>query len=181
MKWQTIARAMGLFGLGCFGIMGLPALAQTNPAPTGLNGELSRAVCQQDWAQAIRIIDRMRPLTPVDRRGELTVYRSRLQAMLTSQTMIPNLQCGTAGVTDPAATPRPSPSVATSSSPASNPITTSPVTNPANNADDTTIRGVRRAAGNSGNPNSSNGVTPATETNNIIDRARNLNQTINNP
>lgn len=170
MKWQTIARAMGLVGLGCFGIMGLPALAQTNPAPTGLNAELSRAVCQQDWAQAIRIVDRMRPITPVDRRGELTVYRSRLHAMLTSQTTIPNLQCGATGVTVPAAAP-PSPSVANSS----------PATNPANDID-TTIRGVRRDPSDSDNPNPSNAATPSTGTsNNIIDRARNLNQTINNP
>jgi hypothetical protein len=179
MKWQMIARSIGLVGLGCIGIMGLPALAQTNPAPTGLNAELSQAVCQQDWARAIRVVDRMRPLTPEARRGELTVYRSRLHAMLTSQTTIPNLQCG---ATTPAATPRPSPSVATNSSPANNPAPNQASNTP--NEVETTIRGVRptsNSSDSSGNSTSSNGSAPATGTTSLIDRARNLNQTINNP
>lgn len=177
-----IARIIGLVGLGCCGMMGLPALAQTPPPGAGLNAELSQAVCQQDWARAIRIVDRMRPLTPEARRGELTVYRSRLHAMLTSQTTIPNLQCGAgAGSTTPAATPRPSPSVAASSSPAASNPATNPATNPPNNAD-TAIRGVRPTGSNAPSPgNSSNTTAPGTGTNNIIDRARNLNQTINNP
>ena len=185
MKWQMILRAMGLVGVGCFGMMGLPALAQTNPAPTGLNAELSQAVCQQDWARAIRIVDRMRPLTAEARRGELTVYRSRLHAMLTSQTTIPNLQCGATGVSAPlptTAAPRPSPSMATSSGSANSPAPNEAGSAP-NNAD-IDIRGVRSTSSNSnsaGSANSSNGATPATGGNNIINRARNLNQTINNP
>jgi hypothetical protein len=180
MKWQAIARSIGLIGLGCFGMMGLPALAQTNPAPTGLNAELSQAVCQQDWARAIRIVDRMRPLTPEARRGELTVYRSRLHAMLTSGTTIPNLQCGAASSPPPAATPRPSPAMTTSSSQANNPAPNQ--ASSAANDIDTTIRGVRPTSNSSNSSGSSgNGSTPATGTNNIIDRARNLNQTINNP
>ncbi len=183
MKWQAIAKIMGLVGLGCFGMMGLPAQAQTNPAPTGLNAELSQAVCQQDWARAIRIVDRMRPLTPEARRGELTVYRSRLHAMLTSQTTIPNLQCGATGVIAPLpTTAAPRPSMTTSSGSANNPAPNEAVSAP-NNAD-IDIRGVRSTSSNSnsaGSANSSNGTAPATGGNNIINRARNLNQTINNP
>lgn len=179
MKWQSIAKIIGVVGLGCFGMMGLPAQAQTPPPGAGLNAELSQAVCQQDWARAIRIVDRMRPLTPEARRGELTVYRSRLHAMLTSQTTIPNLQCSASGVTTPSAAPRPSPSAASSSVPAS------PAPNQANSATpnnvDTTIRGVRLSSGAGSSGNSSNSANPPAGTNNIIDRARNLNQTINNP
>lgn len=136
MKWQKIAKIMGLVSLGCFGLMGLPAQAQTPLPGAGLNAELSQAVCQQDWARAIRIVDRMRPLTPEARRGELTVYRSRLQAMLNSGTPIPNWQCGAGGATlstTPPVTSAPfTPSTATGSNPS----------NPAN-ITDTTIRGIR--------------------------------------
>ena len=212
MKWQNLftnlLTTVGLMGLG----MGLPVLAQTTNPAAPLNTELNQAVCQQDWTRAIRVIDRMRPQTPADRRGELTVYRSRLQALLNSGTPIPNWQCGAGGAslsTAPTGTTTPAnPAPATNNS-----ATTSPATNPANGADPA-IRGVRRSTSDSRSPsnanpsnanpsnanpsnanpsnanpsnanpsnaNPSNGDTPPTGANNIIDRARNLNSTIDNP
>ena len=187
MKWQNLftnlLTTVGLMGLG----MGLPVLAQTTNPAAPLNTELNQAVCQQDWTRAIRVIDRMRPQTPADRRGELTVYRSRLQALLNSGTPIPNWQCGAGGAslsTAPSGTTAPS-----------NPATaaTNPATNPANGADPA-IRGVRQSTSDSRSPSNaspsnanpsnaspSNRDTPPTGANNIIDRARNLNSTINNP
>ncbi len=202
MKWQNLLTnlltTVGLMGLG----IGSPALAQTTNPAAPLNIELNQAVCQQDWTRAIRVIDRMRPQTPADRRGELTVYRSRLQALLNSGTPIPNWQCGAGGAslsTAPTGTTVPSNSaIVTNSSPASNPNSvsnqgtnagTNSVTNSTND-NDSTIQGVRRAPSNSGNANSATGSntgrtsptgTNNIGTNNIIDRARNLNQTINNP
>ena len=206
MEWQNLFTnlftTVGLMGLG----MGLPALAQTTNPAAPLNTELNQAVCQQDWTRAIRVIDRMRPQTPADRRGELTVYRSRLQALLNSGTPIPNWQCGAGGAslsTAPSGTTAPSSPVTATTNSATN-----PATNPANGADPA-IRGVRRSTSdsrspsnanpsnanpsnanpnnanpNNANPNNaspSNGDTPPNGANNIIDRARNLNSTINNP
>lgn len=115
MKWQTLTTKLAIVvSLVWIGAICRPLQAQPNPAstPNTLNNDLSQAVCQQDWARAIRIVDRMRGISPADRRGELTVYRSRLQAMLNSQTVIPGFQCASGGTTSsptPRTTARPSP------------------------------------------------------------------------
>lgn len=185
MKWQNIltnlfSSLLTTVGLTGLGLVGTPALAQANPAAP-LNAELSQAVCQQDWARAIRVVDRMRAVAPADRRGELTVYRGRLHALLNSGTPIPNWQCGAGGTTVsttlPITTAPSSPAMTTNANPTSNPaISPSP-----NSATSTEIRGVRRDPNSSGSNNSSNGTSSATGGSALIDRARNLNQTINNP
>jgi hypothetical protein len=107
-----------------------------------LNTQLQTAVCQQDWARAIQVIDRMRAIAPDDRRGELAAYRARLQAMLRTNTQIPNWQCGTARPATPvSASPNPNNSITASPSVAASPSSNS------SDSNNSGIQGVRRDPG----------------------------------
>ncbi len=135
MNKYRIITAMILLPLAVFGSK---ASAQSEGA--SLNAQLQTAVCQQDWARAIQVIDRMRAIAPSDRRSELVAYRARLQAMLRTNTQIPNWQCGTARPTTPvSASP-------TNSSTASPSVATSPSSN-SSDSNNSGIQGVRRDPG----------------------------------
>lgn len=56
-----------------------------------LNAQLNQSVCNQNWSQAIKIIDRMlaNNSNSAELRQQLTNYRSRLQTFANSNTRIP--------------------------------------------------------------------------------------------
>jgi len=143
-------------------------------------------VCQQDWARAIRVVDQMRNAAP-SRQGDLALYRSRLQSMLNSQTVIPNWQCGANSTpslpnTLPATTSNRSPVAVSDPSSAATPNATASNNQTQSAAPDNTIRGFRPGSSSSGGASTSGSASSSgTGSDNIINRARNLNPTTSNP
>ncbi len=82
----------------------LKVASQPKPSPTpqkppidtsSLNLELQGAVCSQDWKQAIKVVDRMieaisqPPGDSYKYKGELVIYRGRLQTLINSNSSVP--------------------------------------------------------------------------------------------
>ncbi len=64
--------------------------ALQNLSPEELNANLTRAVCSQNWPQALQAIDRLIAIAPSpDVRNQLTTYRSQLQGLASSRESIP--------------------------------------------------------------------------------------------
>lgn len=69
-----------------------------NPAPVGgttgtLDAQLLQATCNQNWQQAIQVVNRALAAAPANQtayRAQLTSYRNRLQSLQASQVRVPN-------------------------------------------------------------------------------------------
>ena len=98
-----------------------------------LTAELQQAICTQQWAPAIKLVDQALAATPKSskRRTELLSYRKRLQNLLNSNAKVPN---GSTFCSDKAAPVAVAPSLSNSSTPTTTtnpdntatPVTTNP-------------------------------------------------------
>ncbi|MGK7927331.1 MAG: hypothetical protein AB4290_19165 [Spirulina sp.] len=79
---RKILNAIGSIVVLSLGLMALPSRGQD------LNAELKNAVCQQNWGEAIEIIDRMGAISPQSA-SRLQEYRDRLVTLQNSGAQVP--------------------------------------------------------------------------------------------
>ncbi len=118
MKLRFLATAMLLTTMGL-------APARPSFSQTDLNAQLNQALCAQNWAQAIDIVEQMKVAAP-EYAGELTVYMSQLQGLLQSKTTFSDWDTGCSPSTSNSS-PAPSNTSPATSSTSPVPSNTSPV------------------------------------------------------
>ncbi|MDB9315474.1 retropepsin-like aspartic protease [Spirulina sp. CS-785/01] len=76
-------------------LLSLPGLTQRNP-----NQLLQRAICEQNWPEAISAIEDMKRLAP-QQASRLTVYQSRLQTLANRGVYVEDWNCSQGGLPSP--------------------------------------------------------------------------------
>jgi hypothetical protein len=72
------------------GSAGAAKPAPQKPTMDELNADLKKAVCGQNWPQALKVIDQMTAIAPsAEVRSDLVTYRSQLQGLANSGSNIP--------------------------------------------------------------------------------------------
>ncbi len=80
--------------------MSLSALFISTPvvAAENLNSQLVKAVCRQQWWQAVRVVDRMAAVYKPQYRNQLRAYRTRLIRIAKSRVPAVSAECARDGL-----------------------------------------------------------------------------------
>jgi hypothetical protein len=83
-----------------FFIVSLSALFISTPAVAAenLNSQLVKAVCNQQWWRAVRVVDRMATVSEPQYRKQLRAYRTRLVSIARSKVRAMSPDCGRDGL-----------------------------------------------------------------------------------